>query len=122
MSDNDYLEILAASLAEEIVRRLYRKSEACDCHECCPKPPPQQPASPDCADLIFSVLGTNGLNRLKLAPVRPPSNTVTIFKGQYAGRFGVVYQGQFSPCSCCVFVLTPSGVVKVSRKHCNIHQ
>jgi len=122
LDDDDYLEILAARLAEEIFSRLNRKGEECDCHKCRPKPQPLQPAVPDCADLIRSLLKTNGLNLLKIAPVRPPSNTVTIFAGQYAGRFGVVHQGQFSPCSCCVLVKTSSGVVKVNKKHCNIHR
>jgi hypothetical protein len=119
--DDDFMDVLVAGFAMRIVQSLYKKSRECDCSECRPKPP-QQAVIPDCAGLIFSLLKTNGFNSLTPIPVLPPSNTVTIFAGEYADRYGILYQGQFSPCSCCVLVQTTSGVVKVRRTHCNIHR
>lgn len=120
MSSGSDADDLAEGLAT-IIMHLYKKSRECDCSECRPKPPPQA-VIPDSAALIYSLLRTKGLNMLEPIAVRPPSNTVTIFAGQYAGRFGVVHKGQFSHCSCCVLVLTTYGVVKVSREHCNVHR
>ncbi len=116
---NDPLDYLAAVLAQEIIAHIYGNRAKCDCETCCPKPP-LQPDIPDSADLIHSVLKRNGLNNLTPSPVQPPSNTVTIFEGPYAGRFGIICQEEL--CSCCVFVKTIHEVVKVSRKHCNIHR
>lgn len=121
MDQFDYLAaVLAAVLAQEIVDSIYDNSAKSDCETCCPKSP--QLFIPDSADLIHFVLKGNGLNNLTPLPVQLLSNTVTIFKGPFAGHFGIIYQGRPSPCSCCVLVQITSGVVKVSTKHCNIHR
>jgi len=115
MENYDFMDFLAAIIVQSMMNRINEKDQKCDYLKYC------QPYNTDCADLIHSLLKTNGLNRLRPSPIQPPSNTVTIFAGPYAGHFGVICQGQFNRCSCCVSVKTTSGAVKVSRKHCNIH-
>ncbi len=116
----DSLEVLAAFLAQRIIDRIYVKNQQCKCKQCCPKPP-SQPFVPDCVDLVDEVLRSAGVKRPVRMHMEVWSTTVTIFDGPYAGRFGIIYQGLPSPCSCCVLVKTIAGVVTVSRMHCNIH-
>lgn len=118
--DDDRLEVLAALLAQRIIDRIYVKDQQCDCEVCCPKPTPQ-PVVPDCVNLVNEVLESAGVKRPVPMRMEVWSTTVTIFAGPYAGRFGIIYQGLPSPCYCCVLVQTIAGIVKVNRKHCNIH-
>jgi hypothetical protein len=118
--DDDSIEVLAAILAQRIIERIYDKSQQCDCERCCPKSP-SPPIVPDCKDLVNEVLREAGVKRPVPMRIKVCCTTVTIFAGSYAGLFGIIYQGLFSPCSCCVLVQTIAGVVKVSKKHCNIH-
>ena len=120
-NSEDLIDIFAAILAQRIINRIYEKSiPQCDCEYCCPKPSPQLDI-PDCADLVNELLSEAGVKKLIPISITPLPSTVTIFKGPFAGGFGVIYPAQCCLCSCCVYVQTTSGVVKVSRMHCNIH-
>jgi hypothetical protein len=113
------MDVLARGIALEIMQSLFKKSRAFNCSECCPKPPPQ-PDVPDCVDLVDEVLSKAGVKRPVPMRMEVWSTPVTIFEGPYAGHFGIICQEEL--CSCCVFVKTIHEVVKVSRKHCNIHR